>query len=85
MSKKIEVLVKFFATVRQTVGKKDMKMELKRGTRVEDMVQRLIDEYPDLKEIEDILIVSVNKDKASDDYILKEGDEVAVMPPVTGG
>ncbi|MEF8875046.1 MAG: molybdopterin converting factor subunit 1 [Candidatus Thermoplasmatota archaeon] len=85
MSGDIEILVKFFAMVRQTVGKKDMTMEIKKGTKVEELVDELIEDYPDLEEIRDILIVSVNKSRADDDRILEEGDEVAIMPPVTGG
>lgn len=77
--------MKFFAMVRQTVGEKEKTMELESGTKVEDLVEELIDEYPKLENIRDILIVSVNKHKASDDHVLEEGDEVAVMPPVTGG
>jgi len=85
MSKQIEILVKFFAMVRQTVGKKDMTMNIEKGTKVEDIVEELIQEYPDLEDIREILVVSVNKGRVDDDYLLKEGDEVAIMPPVAGG
>ncbi len=85
MSKQIEILVKFFAMVRQTVGKKDMTMKIEKGTKVEDIVEELIQEYPELEDIRDILVVSVNKGRVDDDYLLKEGDEVAIMPPVAGG
>ncbi len=85
MSEKPKVLVKFFASARDTVGEKDLKMEIKKNSKVEDVMENLFEEYPDLQEMEDHLLISVNKDRTGKDEILKDGDEIAVMPPVTGG
>jgi len=85
MSEKVEVLVKFFAMARQAVGQKDMTVQVERRTKVKDLLDRLIEENPELDEMRDILLVSVNKERADKDHPLKEGDEVAIMPPVTGG
>lgn len=85
MSEKIDIVVKFFAMVRQTVGKRKMDLDIKKGTKVNELVEDLIEDYPELDNIREILIVSVNKKTAADDQILEDGDEVAIMPPVTGG
>ncbi len=85
MTEKVEVLVKFFAMARQAVGQKDMEIQVERRTKVEDLLERLIQENPELEEMRDILLVSVNKERADMEHPLEEGDEVAIMPPVTGG
>jgi len=85
MSEKPKVLVKFFASARDIVGKKDLEMEIKKNCKVGDVMENLFEKYPDLQEMEDHLLISVNKDRTGKDEILKDGDEIAVMPPVTGG
>ncbi|MFW5945303.1 MAG: MoaD/ThiS family protein [Candidatus Natronoplasma sp.] len=85
MSEKPKVLVKFFASARDIVGKKDLEMEIKKNWKVRDVMEDLFQEYPDLQEMEDHLLISVNKDRTGREEILKNGDEIAVMPPVTGG
>lgn len=85
MSGKSEVIVKFFASARDTVGQKDLTIELERNSKVEDLMNHLYQRYPELEEMKEQLLISVNKDRTSKDETLKDGDEVAVMPPVTGG
>ena len=85
MSDKSEVLVKFFASARDIVGKKDLQMEIEKDSKVEDIMDDIFEKYPDLKDMEDQLLISVNKDRTDKGEILKDGDEIAVMPPVTGG
>ncbi len=85
MSDKSEVLVKFFASARDIVGKKDLQMEIEKDSKVEDVMDDIFEKYPDLKDMEDQLLISVNKDRTDKSEILKDGDEIAVMPPVTGG
>lgn len=85
MSEKIEVKVKFFASARQTVGKKDIDVGLEKNSKVEDLMDHLYEKYPELEDMKDHLLISVNKDRSDKSDPLKEGDEIAVMPPVTGG
>ncbi|MBS3790749.1 MAG: molybdopterin converting factor subunit 1 [Candidatus Thermoplasmatota archaeon] len=85
MSEESEVLVKFFASARDIVGKKDLKMEIQQNWKVEDVLETIFKKYPELEEMEDQLLISVNKDRTKKNEVLKDGDEIAVMPPVTGG
>lgn len=77
--------MKFFASARDVVGEKDLTIELDKESKVDDLMQHLYDEYPDLEERKEHLLVSINKDRTDKDEPLKDGDEVAIMPPVTGG
>ncbi len=85
MSGKLEVIVKFFASARDVVGEKDLTIELEKESKVDDLMSHLYDRYPDLEEMKEQLLISVNKDRTDKDEPLKDGDEIAVMPPVTGG
>ncbi len=85
MSAKLEVIVKFFASARDIVGEKDLTVELDKESKVDDLMEQLYDQYPDLEDMKEQLLISVNKDRTDKDENLKDGDEIAVMPPVTGG
>ena len=81
----MRVLVKFFASYRETLGKNEIKVELDRGSSVSDLLDVLRRDYPELGKLMETLVVSINLEYATYDTILKEGDEVALLPPVSGG
>lgn len=85
MSGEFEVIVKFFASARDIVGEKNLTIELDRESKVDDLMKHLYDRYPELENMKEQLLISVNKDRTNKDEPLKDGDEIAVMPPVTGG
>jgi MoaD family protein len=79
------VKLKFFALFREIVGSSEEERELKMDLKVSSLLEELLSEHPDLRRYSDEILVSVNKNYASEDTVLKEGDEVAIMPPVGGG
>jgi molybdopterin converting factor subunit 1 len=81
----LKVRVKFFASYREIVGQSDMVLELKDGTTVQMLVDCLKNRYERLGSLTDVIIASVNKKYARDDVVLNEGDEIALLPPVSGG
>ena len=60
-------------------------MELEENTNITALLEVLKQAHPDLGSLSETLIVSVNKEYATYDTILKNGDEVALLPPVSGG
>lgn len=80
---KIKIIL--FASAREIVGKEKLEMEFKEGARVSDCKASLLKAFPSIGRIIDKCSYAVNTDIKSDDYILNEGDEVAVLPPVSGG
>ncbi len=85
MSSTINVKLKFFASAREAVGSKGLEMDVESGLKAEDILEIIIDKYPELKDLENQLILAVNKQTGKSDKIVKDGDEIAVLPPVTGG
>lgn len=79
----MKVEVKFFARGREIVGEKQKELEIEDGMMLKDLKELLIQEYPGLKK--EKLIVSRNHKYAHPEEILKDNDEVAVFPPVSGG
>ncbi len=79
----MKVEVQFFARCREIVGAKQKVLEVEEGMRIKDIIDTLINEYPELKNVK--LIVSLNHKYAEQEEKLKDKDEVAVFPPVSGG
>jgi len=81
----LKVLVNFFASHREYSGESRLELELSEGATVADLVTLLFERFPELKKLEDETIVSVNKNYSDATSILKDGDEVAIFPPISGG
>ena len=79
----MKVEVRFFARCREIVGEKQKEVEIEDGMMLQDIIALLMKEYPDLKD--EKLIVSLNHEYAEPGAKLKDRDEVAVFPPVSGG
>ena len=81
----MKVRVKFFSAHREAVGKNEIKIELKEKTSIDKMLKMLITDYPRLRKLIDFTILSLNHSRASGNELLKDGDEVAIFPPIGGG
>jgi len=81
----MRVKVLFFAVCREISGMRDTEVEVPEGATVADLLVSIGSEHPRLGEMARILMVSVNQEYAGQDTPLAEGDEVALIPPVSGG
>lgn len=75
--------VKAFGITKDILGGKEMVVEVS-GQTVADLRQKLLVEYPTLEGLRSLLI-AVNNTYAEPTDILKESDEIALIPPVSGG
>ena len=80
---KIKIL--FFASCRDIVGTKELDLEVQEGFRVRDLKRNLLEEYPRLAALNDVLSVAINAEYVDESVLLNPGDEVAFIPPVSGG
>ena len=76
----MQVKVKFFASMRDSMGRADDKIELAAGATVAD-VWGAVSKEP----LPENTLIAVNMEYTSLQEALKDGDEVAFFPPVTGG
>ncbi len=75
----------FFATYRDLAGTDELAVELPAGARVVDLVRRLRSGGSQLARLPETPVVAINMDYAPPGAELRDGDEVAFIPPVAGG
>ena len=77
----MEVTVRLFAMLRERAGAREVTLELPEGARVSDALAALEGVAP----AEMPLVMAVNREYAREDHALDPGDELALIPPVSGG
>ena len=79
------VTVRLFARLREIAGADELTRELSGATTVHDVWSALTDEWPALAPYAESLSCAVNAQYARMHTAVQEGDEVAFLPPVSGG
>jgi MoaE-MoaD fusion protein len=82
------VTVKLFGLLKTLTGNQDtLSVALNGGRRVKDLVTQLESRYPQIGELiqKKKVLVSVNQEVAHAETEIKDGDEVALLPPFAGG
>jgi MoaE-MoaD fusion protein len=81
----MQIRLRLFATYREIVGSRQLAWSVRDGTTAGELVDQVIAKYPPLRAHRDAMLIAVNESFATPDVGLQEGDEVALMPPVSGG
>jgi molybdopterin converting factor subunit 1 len=81
----MRVHVLFFGQLKEITGVTEEDAELSEGARVEDLFERYGRRFPKLAEFRPSIAASVNQEYAGWRAPLSTGDEVAFLPPVSGG
>ena len=81
----MNIKVLFFASCRDLMGGSERAMTLAEGATVADLMSKIASEKARFTEMLPSLMVSVNQEYVERDAELREGDEVAFIPPVSGG
>lgn len=81
------VTVKFFASFREKVGKSEIKLSTKGEVTLQSVIDTLEKKIPGLKKLieEGNAAVALNEEIAAENAVVKESDEIAIFPPVSGG
>jgi len=74
-----------FASFREAVGRSSLDWEAPDGASVEDVLAGLRDEFPALKRGPERAMYAVNQEYVEPTHRLSSGDELALIPPVSGG
>ena len=78
----MQVSVKYFASLRELMGESSVFIDIDKESSVDD-VWRLVTKH---KKIEiDNIMATVNMEYVKSSQIVRDGDEIAFFPPVTGG
>jgi molybdopterin converting factor subunit 1 len=81
----VRVTVKLFARLRDIAGAAELTRDAAPGATIGAVWRALAQEYPELAQYERAISSAVNADYAKMDQVLSDGDEVAFLPPVSGG
>jgi molybdopterin synthase catalytic subunit len=81
----MQVRVRLFATLRQMAGWSEREIEVPEGSTVGDLMARLEETYPALALKGRTLYAAVNQEYTRGERQLAPGDEIALLPPVSGG
>lgn len=81
----MKLAVKLFAAARELAGVGEMFVEVPAGGNVAGLRAALCEAAPSLASLAARSLVAVNAEYAQDATPLTEGDEVALIPPVSGG
>jgi molybdopterin synthase catalytic subunit len=80
----MRVLVRLFASYREAAGVGRIELELPPGATVKDAIFRIVKDHPLIAEGRQVVIAR-NHEYVTPDEPLADGDEVALIPPVSGG
>ncbi len=81
----MKVHLKLFAGVREIAGQQEVELDVDEGTTAGGLWERLLTDHPKLTAYTDIIQVAVNQDVVDRGVKLQPDDEVAFLPPVSGG
>jgi len=81
----MEIRVQLYSYCKDLAGCGETTATLGRGSTVEDLLQLLFTRFPKLAPMQKSLLVAVGVEYQDRSYVLKDGDEVALFPPVQGG
>ena len=81
----MRVRVLFFGRLKEIVGRPEDAVELPPGSRIEELFARYGASFPELARFRPSLVASRNQEFAPWSAPLQSGDEVAFLPPVSGG
>lgn len=83
----MKVNVLYFAVSREVVGKSQEELELADGCSTQKLLTRLVEAYPGLESVMKACVFAVNQEYVppGQEMVLKDGDEVAIIPPLSGG
>ncbi len=81
----MKIRVLFFGQLKDVVGRSTEELDLPTGASAGTVFDRYASEYPRLTEMASSVAIACNQEFADRDRELGDGDEVALMPPVSGG
>ena len=81
----MRVTVRLFARLRDITGAAELPRDVVAGATIGTVWRQLVSEFPDLASYERSISNAVNADYARMDHAVHDGDEIAFLPPVSGG
>lgn len=81
----MKVRVQLFSRLRDLAGESEIDLDAPEGASVNDLLKRLYARTPSLQNWDKSILVAIGVEFVPRNHLVKNGDEIAVMPPVQGG
>ena len=81
----MKTTVRLFAILREKAGTSELTLELPESSTVADLLAAMEDSFPNLSTSVPHTMIAVNTEYVENTHLLHDGDEVALIPPVSGG
>jgi MoaD family protein len=81
----MRVQIQFYSYFKDLTGCAQMAETMAEGNTLTELLKKLFQRFPRLAAMEKSMLVAVGVDYQPRDYVLKDGDEVSLFPPVQGG
>ncbi|HWR34608.1 MAG TPA: molybdenum cofactor biosynthesis protein MoaE [Clostridia bacterium] len=81
----MQVRIVYLGILKDLAGRAVQQQDVSVGSTVGDLWKHLLSTYPTFARFNGSLAIAVNNEYAAPDVVLSEGDEVALLPPVSGG
>lgn len=82
----VEIEVIFFAKARELVGRSSAKLYIQQHTTIQQIKSKLIQNFPNLEQLGDAYMLALNESYLESEVVhLSQNDELAVIPPISGG
>ena len=81
----MELNVRLFALYRERAGRNTVSVAVPEGAKVADLTDEIRKQLPNLAPPEVKIVVAVNTDYADYEVVLQPGDDICLIPPVSGG
>lgn len=85
LNKRVRIQVLFFGPIRDLVGLREDSLDLPDGDRLAQVFEHYASRFPRLREMAGSIVLALNQQFSSPSAPLTDGDEVALLPPVSGG
>jgi molybdopterin synthase catalytic subunit len=79
------IKILFFATLRERAGVKSLELDVPSDMTIDGLKERLIADYPNLKESMHAVLITVNREYAFEEAVIPPNAEIGMFPPVSGG
>jgi molybdopterin converting factor subunit 1 len=80
-----KIKVRLFANLRELVGEREITITVPDGVTVSYLNNEILNKYPQLKSFSNKFVTSVNCKVTTGDTVITSSDEIALLPPVSGG
>jgi molybdopterin synthase catalytic subunit len=85
IGRRMQITVRYFASIREVIGLRSEVRDVPESMTAGALLDQIVREHPEIEGLRRASRIMLNQDYAEPDQLLSDGDELALIPPVSGG